>query len=136
MSRRDRQIARGLLALRLALWLFLLQWTIEKFVAPEKTAGIWSKFYLYDLPVEWSWMVAIPQLVIVLAFLAGYQRTIFYGLCFAMHFISTASTWQQLINPYQGINHLFAAAVPILVAFGGLFALRDLDLYSWDGRRS
>jgi putative oxidoreductase len=35
-------LPRALLALRLTLGLFLLQWGVEKFVAPQSAVGIWG----------------------------------------------------------------------------------------------
>lgn len=127
MASTERTIANSLFLLRLVLGLFLLQWTIEKFVKPEVTARIFETFYFIDIGPEYAWVFGVPQLIIVLAFLAGFLPTVSYGLCFAMHLISTLSTWQRLIDPFEGVNHLFTAAVPVLAAFWVLFALRDRD---------
>lgn len=44
-DRLTRDLRRALLALRITLGLFLLQWGLEKFLVPESTVGIWKSFY-------------------------------------------------------------------------------------------
>ena len=38
-------LSGALLALRITLGLFLLQWGVEKFVVPQNTVAIWGYFY-------------------------------------------------------------------------------------------
>lgn len=127
----------ALLAIRITSGLFLLQWAIEKFVKPEATINIFSHFYgIGNLSATAAYILGSLQLVIVLAFLAGFRKRISYGLCFLMHFVSTASTWSYLINPYEKSNHVFFTAVPVLAAMWALYYLRDLDSISVDTKRS
>jgi hypothetical protein len=44
----SKALFRALLALRVTLGLFVLQWGVEKFVAPQSNIFIWSHFYGMD----------------------------------------------------------------------------------------
>ena len=41
--------------------------------------------------------------------------------------MSTVSTVGRLIDPYEGVNHLFYAAIPTLAALVALWMLREHD---------
>lgn len=134
----ERRLQISLFALRLTIAWFLLQWAIEKFIAPETTARIFGFFYKMPLDVSVAPVVGAIQMVIVLAFLAGFMKTWSYALVALMHGVATFSTWKSIIMPFaEGSNHLFTTAVPVLAACVVLFYLRDQDtLYSIDARRA
>ncbi len=123
----EHRIARALFLLRISIAAFFLIWSIEKIVAPELAARVFSTFYFTDLQAEISIFLGILQTAIVLAFLVGFLKTFTYGSLLLMHTVSVASTWERLITPYTPPNHLFWAAVPVLAALVILFLLRDLD---------
>jgi len=129
-------LALSLLIMRLTVAAFFAVWAIEKFVKPESTVAIFEAFYgISGLPAAASYAIGAVQAVLILAFLVwGKFRTVSVGLLLLMHAGSTLSTWQQLINPYEGPNHLFWAAVPTLGALIALFVLRDEDRIGLVGR--
>lgn len=127
----------GLLVLRLALGLFVLQWTVEKFINPVGMTRIFDHFYGIDLAVNMPMVIGGLELIIVLAFLAGAYKRVTYGLLFLFHAGSTLSSYDQLLHPFDGSNHLFTAAVPVLAAFCLLYLARESDtMWSWDARRA
>ena len=86
---------RALLALRITLGLFLLQWGVEKFVAPQSALAIWGHFYGVTLPSSWA-------------------------MC--LHAVTVAVSWRQLLDPWvDPVNHLFIASIPVLGALLALF---------------
>ena len=126
----------SLFIMRLTVAAFFLVWALEKFLSPESTIGIFEHFYgIADMPMGAVYAAGAIQLVFVLAFLfVGRFRLITVGGLLVMHAVSTASSWSQLINPYEGGNHLFWAAVPTLGALIALFLLRDEDRLYTIGR--
>jgi hypothetical protein len=58
----------------------LLQWSIEKLILPNATIRIAQNFYGTALPVAGSYMLGAAELVLSLALLFGFYRTISYGL--------------------------------------------------------
>jgi hypothetical protein len=72
--------------------------------------------------------------VLILAFVAGVQKRLTYGLVFVLHGISTLSSYRQYLDPFD--NLLFFAAWPMLAACCALYSLRDLDTRWTVGARS
>jgi len=126
----------SLFVMRLTVAAFFAVWALEKILHPEITAGIFANFYgIENLPAAASYALGAVQLLFIAGFLLlGRWRIITTGALLAMHAVSTLSTWQQLINPYEGPNHLFWAAVPALGAMIALFLLRDEDTMFTFGR--
>ena len=116
-----------LLIIRLSVAAFFLVWSLEKIFFPEKQQGVFEAFYGGAQPVGVIVTLGVVQTLVVLAFAAGALRTWTYGALLAMHAVSTASTLGRLIDPYEGLNHLFWAAVPTLAALLALFLLRRYD---------
>lgn len=71
----DRRISVALLLLRLSVFLVMLMWTLDKFVKPDHAAAIFKKFYLIgglsNVPI---YIIGTIQLVIILGFVAGFQK--------------------------------------------------------------
>ncbi len=80
----------------------------------------------------------VTENLVALALLIGLYRRLSYGLAFLIHFVSVASSWQQIIDPYGlitgNVNHLFAAGVPVLAGFWLLYWLRDWDSLTVDAK--
>ncbi|HLF12950.1 MAG TPA: DoxX family membrane protein [Gammaproteobacteria bacterium] len=132
----DRRTAVALLILRLSLGIFLLQWSLEKFIAPSSAAGVAKAFYGVSPSTTQTYVAGAAELVLALALLVGVARRWTYGAAFLVHAVSVAATWQQLFDPYGGRgNHLFIAGIPVLAAFFVLYLLRRADIYSIDGLR-
>jgi putative oxidoreductase len=124
----SKALFRAQLALRITLGLFLLQWGIEKFVAPQANVFIWSHFYGLDVSLALGYAFGVAEIAIALCMILGLFRTIVYGAALLLHTITVLVIWRQLIDPWgDPINHLFTAAVPVLGAFLALFLLRHWD---------
>lgn len=127
-----RRISVALLLLRLSVFLVMLMWTLDKFVNPSHTAAIFKNFYfiggLSNVPI---YIIGAIQLVIILGFVAGFQKRWTYLLVLFFHSVSTFSSFRQYFAPFE--NLLFFAAWPMLAACFTLYYLRDLDtLYTVD----
>lgn len=122
------RIQKALLSLRLGVFVVMFVWTIDKFVNPQHTAAVFSKFYMVDgLSFGISYFIGAIQLVLVLGFLAGLQKKWTYGAILVMHSISTLSSYKMYLDPTEPKNLLFFAAIPMLAAIYSLFILRDQD---------
>ena len=77
-------LRRALLALRVTLGLFLLQWGVEKFVVPESTVGIWGHFYGLALPAAAGYLFGAAEIAIALCLFLGMFRTPAYGAALAL----------------------------------------------------
>ena len=132
----DREVEKALLVLRLGLGLFMLLWSIDKLVAPDKTVAIFKHFYMLSIPENGACAIGVLEALLSLAIMAGAWKTWSYGLGAVLHGISTLSTYPQLLAPF-GKNHLFIAALPVLCAFVALYLLRERDtLWSLDALRA
>jgi len=133
---KNNELPVALLILRLGLGAFLLLFGIDKLVAPATTMEVITHFY--GLIVSHGTVLAAGALEVLLglAFLAGWRKTLSYGLGLLLHAVSTLATWRELLAPF-GANHLFLAAIPVLTAFIALFLLRRYDtLTLWDAGRT
>lgn len=118
----------SLFILRYALTAFLAVWVVEKFLEPETTQAIWGRFYGFDdLSLNASYIIGGVQAVALLAFVTGFAKFFSYGFWLVCHGYGTIMSYGPLLNPYEGSNHLFWAAVPVLAAFLALFLLRNED---------
>jgi uncharacterized membrane protein YphA (DoxX/SURF4 family) len=119
---------RALLALRITLGLFLLQWGVEKFVVPQANAVIWEHFYGMNVSQALGYAFGGAEIAIALCMILGVFRTAAYGAALLLHGVTVLVTWRQLVDPWgDPINHLFTAAVPVLGGFLALFLLRRWD---------
>jgi uncharacterized membrane protein YphA (DoxX/SURF4 family) len=121
-------LRRALLALRITLGVFLLQWGLEKFIVPENTVAIWGHFYGMNVSQTVGYAFGAVEIALALCLFLGMYRTIAYGTALALHAVTVVVTWRQLTDPWgEPINHLFLAGVPVLGAFFALFLLRHWD---------
>ena len=121
-------LSHALLALRITLGLFLLQWGVEKFVVPESNVAIWGYFYGLDVPQALGYLFGAAEIAIAGCLFLGLFRTVAYGAVLALHAISVLVSWRQLLDPWgDPANHLFIASVPLLGALIALFLLRHWD---------
>lgn len=118
----------SLLLLRLSVFLVMLVWTIDKFVNPAHAIGVYESFYfIAGVSPTVMRAIAAVELVIVLAFVLGVAKTWSYGAVLLLHAVSTLSSVQQYLSPFDGPNLLFFAAWPMLAACVVLFLLRHED---------
>jgi putative oxidoreductase len=123
-----RALARALLALRITLGLFLLQWGVEKFVVPQSNVAIWSHFYGIAIAPVLGYVFGAVEIAIALCLFLGLLRTVAYGAALVLHAITVLVSWRQLLQPWADpVNHLFIASVPVLGALIALFLLRHWD---------
>jgi len=126
MTTIEARLPAALLALRLGVFVVMIVWTLDKFVNPAHTAGVFAAFYRIEgLTAAASYAVGAVQLVIVLAFVAGVARRWSYGAVLVLHGISTLSSFPRYLEPFD--NLLFFAAWPMLAACWALYWLRDAD---------
>jgi uncharacterized membrane protein YphA (DoxX/SURF4 family) len=127
-NRLTRAVGRALLALRITLGLFLLQWGLEKFLVPESSVGIWKNFYGLNMPHTLGYLLGAAEIAIAACLFLGVFRTVAYGAGLGLHAVTLLVTWRQLLHPWgDPVNHLFTAGVPVLGAFIALFLLRHWD---------
>jgi putative oxidoreductase len=120
------KIANALVLLRLSIFVVMLMWTLDKFINPQHSAGVYANFYkIGGLEANVIMIIAILELLLLLAFVIGFKKRISYGLVFILHAVSTISTIPHYLDPFN--NLLFFAAIPMLAGCWALFSLRDLD---------
>lgn len=125
MNDRDR-VATVLLPLRLGVFLVMLMWTLDKFINAGHAARVFENFYSVGGLEQTAFLViGVAELALILAFVAGYQKRVSYGLVLVLHSVSTLSSYRQYLDPFN--NLLFFAAWPMLAACFALYYLRDLD---------
>lgn len=125
MQTLEQRLPWALLALRIGVFIVMLMWTLDKFVAPDHAAGIFANFYgIGGLGNAIVYLIGAVELVIVLGFVLGIAKRWTYGIVFVLHAISTLSSFPM----YLGFdNLLFFAAWPMLAACFALYLLRDHD---------
>lgn len=120
------RIANALLLLRLSVFVVMIMWTLDKFINPQHSGAVFKNFYGLDgLSSTVFTIIGLLQLLVVLAFVAGFMKRYSYGIVLILHGISTLSSWQQYLDAFN--NLLFFAAWPMLAACIALYVLRDLD---------
>ena len=128
MTDQDRKLQLSLLLLRLAVFLVMFMWTIDKFINPGHAAKVYESFYyIAGLDVVLMYVIGAMEVILLLLFLVGYKKTYTYGAVLVLHAVSTLSSFKQYLAPFDGPNLLFFAAWPMLAACFALFLLRDQD---------
>lgn len=124
----ETRLQVSLLALRLTVFLVMAIWTVDKFVNPGHAAGVYESFYFIPGLGEGTIMViGAAEAALLIGFVAGFMKPVTYGLVLLLHAVSTLSTFQQYLAPFEGPNLLFFAAWPMLAACLALYLLRDRD---------
>jgi len=123
----SERLPLSLFLLRISLGGFFLVWAIDKLVRPEGAVKIFNVFYAINISTDVAIGLGAAQVVLCLAFILGIYKTIVYGYSIIIHAVSTLASYNQIIHPYTGTNHLFLAAVPVLAAFIVLFLMRNED---------
>ena len=128
MTDQDKKLQLSLLFLRLSVFLVMFMWTIDKFINPEHAAKVYESFYhIAGLQSVVMYGIAIVEMIILLLFLAGFQKKYTYGAVLIFHAVSTLTSFKQYLAPFEGPALLFFAAWPMLAACLTLFLLRDQD---------
>lgn len=127
----DKRLGVALLLLRLAVFLVMLMWTLDKFLRPTHAAGVFEHFYaMGGLGSAVFYVLGALELLLLLAFVTGLARRFSYSAVLVLHAVSTVSAWRQYLHPQDGVNLLFFAAWPMLAACAALYLLRDYDRYT------
>ena len=123
------RLSLSLFLLRVSVFGVMLVWTLDKFLNPEHAARVAAKFYLLPegLGAPVFMLLGALQLLVILAFLAGYKKRFSYLAVLIMHAVSTASSWMMYLDPFAVPNILFFAAFPMLAACTALYLLREED---------
>lgn len=131
MNDTDR-LQLSLLVLRIGVFIVMFMWALDKIINPDHAAAVFENFYMLEgMGSGVLAAIGVAQLLIILGFLAGFLKTWTYGLILLMHTVSTLSSWQQYLDPWDHL--LFFAAWPMLAACIALFLLRRQDgLFSLD----
>lgn len=127
MKNKDR-VPLALFTLRISVFVVMLMWTLDKLVDPGHAARVFEKFYqITGFELFYFYIVGVAELILILAFLVGYKKTLSYGLVLIFHAVSTFSSYEKYLDPYTYPNLLFFAAWPMLAACFVLFYLRSYD---------
>jgi len=115
----------------------MVAWTIDKFVRPEHVISIFEHFYsVRGVGAFVVYGLAIAELLLLAAFVAGVVRRITDGLVLLLHGATTFTSYAQYLRPFEKGNILSFAAWPMLAACFALYYLRDFDTLATVGRRS
>lgn len=121
-----QRLPLALLFLRLGVFIVMLMWTLDKLVKPEHAANVFKKFYfITGLDQGMFYVIGIVELVIIIAFVAGFMKRWTYGIVLLLHAVSTLASFVNYLDPFS--NLLFFAAWPMLAACFALYYLRDAD---------
>jgi len=129
----ERRLQISLFILRVTVFTVMVMWSLSKLLNPEGAAGIFESFYyIGGLTAPVLYGIAVVQLAVEVAFVLGIARFWTYGFVLITHGLSTLSSWQQYLDPF---NHMmFLAAIPMLGACFALLLLRDQDTLFTLGR--
>src|SRR5262249_4011222 len=129
-------LTAALLILRFFLAIFLLQWSVEKLILPDAAARIASNFYGVTLITPPSYALGVGELILSLALLLGFYRTISYGLSLLVHTLTVVVSWRQLFDPW-GLakvgNHLWISTWPTWGGLAGCGRMREWGSWRRDG---
>ena len=120
------RLAWSLPALRLSVFVVMGMWTLDKFVNPAHASRVYAHFYkIGGLGPGAFQVIGALELALLAAFVVGFRKRLTYGLVLLLHAVSTLSSWQQYLDPWEHL--LFFAAWPMLAACLALYLLRDQD---------
>lgn len=126
MDANSTRLLYSLFVLRLGVFLVMLMWTLDKFFNPGHAAAVFDNFYgIAGLGDTVFTVIAVAELLILVAFLAGLYKRFSYGAVLLFHAVSTLSSFRVYLDPWEHL--LFFAAWPMLAACIALYLLRDED---------
>jgi len=105
MIEHEKKLQLSLLFLRVTVFLVMFMWTIDKFVNPGHAAKVYESFYfIAGLESVLMYAIGAAEMVLLLLFLAGYKKTLTYGAILILHAVSTLSSFNQYLAPFEGPN--------------------------------
>ena len=91
-------------------------------ILPSAAASIARNFYGVTLPVSASYALGVAELILSLALLLVFYRTISYGLSLLVHTVTVVVSWRQLFDPWglaKAGSHLWISTWPTWGGFAG-----------------
>ena len=126
----NQRLKLSLFSLRLGVLIVMLFWTLDKFIRPDHAASVFEGFYgMSGFGASVMKIFGGLELILIVGFLLGIKKRFTYGLILILHGISTLSSYQQYMAPFEKVNLLFFAAWPMLAACIALYLLRDEDTW-------
>lgn len=117
-----------LLLLRIAIFMMMLLWAIDKFMRPFSEAALYQQTYhLPVLPSMAMYAIGAFQILLATCFVIGLQKTLTAGLVLLGVLVYTIASYHLYMPPFQGSNLLFFAAWPMLAVCISLYLLRKQD---------
>ncbi len=124
----EERLPLVLFLLRLGVFVVMFVWTLDKFVNTAHAVRVYERFYSIGGLADWAfYVIGAIELLVIAGFVLGYKKRWTYGAVLLFHAISTLSSYQQYLAPFEKGNLLFFAAWPMLAACFALYYLRDLD---------
>ena len=133
--------ATSLLLLRASLGLLMLLWGADKLVNVEHGLQV-SKGFYFGLFTSAALLRAfgVLQLLLGVLIVLGALRRVAYPALLVVTGATLVGVWRSIVDPWgwylEGGNVLFFPSLIIFAAALALFAHRDEDLLSVDGRRA
>lgn len=127
MNETKDRLPLALLVLRLGIFLVLILWTVGKFVNPTEAISIYAGYYGVHVGQTAMYVLGALELVVVLAFVSGFQKRISRGIVMAMVATTVLLPGQLYFNPYMDHILLFFAFWTMLAGCYALYSLRDYD---------
>ena len=123
----DKKFSIAMLFLRVSVLLVMVVWTLDKLIDPAHAAKVFQAFYsLPGLGATVVGAIGVAELILLVLFFFGIQKTFTYGTVLVLHALSTFSSFGKYLAPFDG-NLLFFAAWPMLAACVMLFLFREQD---------
>jgi uncharacterized membrane protein YphA (DoxX/SURF4 family) len=116
-----------LLVLRILVFGVFLMWTLEKFVNPDRAAGIYRMAYSMQPDSILIVLLGILEFAVIVAFLVGFQKRWARAALLAAMGIATLAPARFYPTPFDDHILLYYAAFPTLAVVFALYALRDYD---------
>ena len=124
----NRYLPLALLLMRLSIFLVMLMWTLDKFINVEHALRVYEHFYLLGFVGPGAMLaLAVIELLVIFAFVAGAFKSVSYLLVLIWHAVSTLTPLMMYLTPFETGHLLFFAAWPMLAACLALYLLRDDD---------
>jgi len=100
----EARLRQPLFFLRISVFLVFFVWTADKFIRPDHAAKVFESFYFFPpIGPVFFYVVGGLQMVLIFAFLAGYQKRITYGALLLFHAVSTLTCFKQYLAPTERI---------------------------------
>src|SRR5207237_10583334 len=109
------RIRLPLFLLRMGVFIVMLMWTLDKFIRPGHAAGIFKRLYgIEGISPTVFYVIGALELLLLVGFVTSTAKRYTYRLVLLLHAISTLSSYQQHLAPFD--NLLSFAACPLLAA--------------------